>query len=1747
MTESLPPSWEAARGHIARNGPQTAQELSRYLADNGFRVPLERVVSAADRFPSWFAIDARGRLVLPPHSPKALNADLVSDDETEREQWRVATRLEPVDQQNVLVLDLETTGLDRSTDWIWEIGVARLTGEAVAEISLAIPPELEAALPGGSRHGSACVSLAEALLLLRPLLASGSLLLGQNLLAFDIPFLEAASERAGVPWHCPLAAVDLIDLSVLVHPALTGRRLDELCEHTGVVNAAPHRALSDAVATAAVARALLGTIDGADDSWRLVAEILEAGKHPLASLLPRTERFEKVADVLRSLNDPLVVPAVHGAPRIDPHLAVRSAFAKLAGEGFRDRPSQREMADRVASTLSAGGRLAVEAPTGTGKSLGYLIPAAAWSHDRAQPVVLATHTKNLQLQLRDDALRLRGLGLLPVPFRQIQGVGNYVCARELVALLDEGDDVSWMAMAVAARALAVADTGTWDEVSDEVLRWRDGHYARTRAQLRTSSDGCDRMQCEWREQCPLMKRLRGIDLNPGVLSVNHAVIASWVRVMREGGAAPGDVLGDGKAGLIFDEAHTLEDSLTGAWTERVSGIDLRIMAASMRLRSRLLRRVRKVAQGNDHIVSAMSELDERARDLESASTALNTELRTYLHEYGGSRSSAVLIAAIVGSRPEFIALRRAATGVEWAIGRLEASMISLDEALVSTDRSWPIRRRLGIERQRASETKTMIVSLHQLDAPHEFVHRISQDSADGDEWAYERIPVHVFPHFAAEVVARAHATVLTSATLTVERRFDFLAGRLGIRMGANDPDTFQTLTLSSPFDYAANSLVILTNHLPLPIPANEREFCEEMAADQVGFLSLSGGRSLTLFAARTRMEQVAKHVRTRSDELATRGVELLVQGELGRRQTQRRFLDSPGTVLYGLRTYWEGFDAPGETLSYLFIEKPPYPHPDDPLIAARQRAVAERGGDAFLDYVLPLTAMQFTQGFGRLIRTETDRGVAFICDRRLHAPGTARRVLLESLPGPTIVEAADRIDAWTKAITFVTGTPPDVGGALTVALDDIGELIESLRLQAITDRVGALRRGAQLLFGIADLHESQLAIMTAVLEGRDVMGILPTGFGKSLCFQLPALLAPDGAPVVVVSPLIALIKDQLDDLRGRRGIRAVQGITASTSRVAQTEILRDLAVGRIRLLYVSPERMVRDPVLRAAIGKQQLRSVVVDEAHCVSVWGHDFRPELRQIPSAVASFAQRSNRMGLTATATREVQADIEQNLAMIDPLVIREAADRPNLRFRVVECASERIRARELLRFMQWIGDKPGIVYVGKRSTAEEIAALLRRSGRRARHYHAGMIPEQREVTQDDFLSDATQVVVATKAFGMGINKANIGWVLHYDLPDSLDGYTQEAGRAGRDRASTGECVLLYTKRDVAKRIGLLGRSDTDDDALVAERLLACLGRCPTRGGSVVFGSDELSDLADIDPDDLNVQLARLESIGAIKRELDCTEFAMVEFGGREPDQDDERRLYRHLQHAVLRSRPNVRVRVDFAALEREHSLDPDVLEERLIGWSLERLISFTPSRRLWRVRLFADRVDHRALQADARRWGAWQRRRLNAMIDYATARVECRRSSVGRHFGDPARRCGETNALWCDICASADPPWWAIPDHLVPDPERLVDVARTVLNAVAWSSAYTKGSYGEVGLKAAVLGSDALSGGQRLSAGLLSCPQFGSLRHVHAGDRRWDEALAELLRSGFVDRKSVTNNGRNYRSLTLTAAGAAAVGMTA
>ena len=326
-------------------------------------------------------------------------------------------------------------------------------------------------------------------------------------------------------------------------------------------------------------------------------------------------------------------------------------------------------------------------------------------------------------------------------------------------------------------------------------------------------------------------------------------------------------------------------------------------------------------------------------------------------------------------------------------------------------------------------------------------------------------------------------------------------------------------------------------------------------------------------------------------------------------------------------------------------------------------------------------------------------------------------------------------------------------------------------------------------FGFPSFKAGQEPLIDAVLAGRDAFGVMPTGGGKSLCYQIPALLL-DGL-TLVVSPLISLMKDQVASLK-EMGIPAAY-LNSSLTAAQQREALRRAEAGAYRLIYVAPERLLSEAFLAFAAG-QRIALLAVDEAHCVSQWGQDFRPNYLDIPAFVRSLPRRPVMAAFTATATAEVGEDIVRLLVLRDPIRVVTGFDRPNLYFDV---RRERSKLSWLKDYLAARRGKSGIVYCATRKTVEQVCAGLVASGFAATRYHAGLDDAERRKNQEDFSYDRAAVMVATNAFGMGIDKSNVSFVVHYNMPKNIESYYQEAGRAGRDGAPA-DCILLFSSGDM-------------------------------------------------------------------------------------------------------------------------------------------------------------------------------------------------------------------------------------------------------------------------------------------------------------------------------------------------------------
>ena len=330
-------------------------------------------------------------------------------------------------------------------------------------------------------------------------------------------------------------------------------------------------------------------------------------------------------------------------------------------------------------------------------------------------------------------------------------------------------------------------------------------------------------------------------------------------------------------------------------------------------------------------------------------------------------------------------------------------------------------------------------------------------------------------------------------------------------------------------------------------------------------------------------------------------------------------------------------------------------------------------------------------------------------------------------------------------------------------------------------------------FGFDNFKGNQEAIIKNVLAGRNTFVLMPTGGGKSLCYQLPALISEGTA--IVISPLIALMKNQVDAMRS---FSAAEGVAHFlNSSLTKTEILKvkeDILEGKTKLLYVAPESLTKDSNVEF-LQKIPISFFAVDEAHCISEWGHDFRTEYRKIRPIVEQIG-KAPIIALTATATPKVQHDIQKNLDMLDAEVFKSSFNRPNLYY---EVRPKNDPTKDIIKFIKNHEGKSGIIYCLSRKKVEELAEVLQINGIKAAAYHAGMDANTRSANQDKFLMEEVDVIVATIAFGMGIDKPDVRFVIHYDIPKSLEGYYQETGRAGRD-GGEGICVTYYSYKDIQK-----------------------------------------------------------------------------------------------------------------------------------------------------------------------------------------------------------------------------------------------------------------------------------------------------------------------------------------------------------
>ncbi|HYO50939.1 MAG TPA: ATP-dependent DNA helicase RecQ [Chloroflexia bacterium] len=554
----------------------------------------------------------------------------------------------------------------------------------------------------------------------------------------------------------------------------------------------------------------------------------------------------------------------------------------------------------------------------------------------------------------------------------------------------------------------------------------------------------------------------------------------------------------------------------------------------------------------------------------------------------------------------------------------------------------------------------------------------------------------------------------------------------------------------------------------------------------------------------------------------------------------------------------------------------------------------------------------------------------------------------------------------------------------------------------------SLRAELTRLFGHERFQGMQEEVVAQVMAGTDTIAIMPTGAGKSLCYQLPAMLLPGAT--LIISPLIALMKDQFDSLPAD-----VYGRTTFINSTLDLEELSkrvdDIIAGKYKLVYCAPERLRQQPFVHA-LRRARISLLVVDEAHCVSMWGHDFRPDYLFIGKCLPQLGHPTL-LALTATATPQMRDEISQQLGRpLKPVVA--SVFRPNLFYEVEELADKEQKMRRLIEICKEERG-PGVIYARSREDCEQLAAMLRRSGIQAAHYHAGMASDERTHAQESFMLDRVRVIVATIAFGMGIDKSNVRFRVHFSPPASLESYVQESGRAGRD-GRPARCILFFSQGDKRN----LTRWKRQEQLKVEElrAIYRELARVVPAGASNFVNLEALETQAsasagkEFDGTHMRVGISLLERVGLIMRHPDSprtVSITLTSAGMRQRDAE----FMRFINAATLT--PNQPTRREVAHLCSVLATTPTQLEGLLLDWAEQGWIEYKGERRDPVVERLQPPGDMAAtINSMLEQNDSIQQRQIAQVMDYADAE-RCRHQMLAAHLGEKIEECGAS----CDNCA--------------------------------------------------------------------------------------------------------------------------------
>ena len=1258
----------------------------------------------------------------------------------------------------------------------------------------------------------------------------------------------------------------------------------------------------------------------------------------------------------------------------------------------------------------------------------------------------------------------------------------------------------------------------------------------------------------------------------GVL--NHALLVTW------------DGWLDRSKRLVLDEAHNLEDAATDALTEAADRDDLLALAGALWDPETRRGTVHRLAEATRWSLrdEPLQGLRSAADDVRAACARFGAVFVEYVRTRTGARRDDRYAASygirprIDTQHPDYSETVRAGQELRQALRGIADLLneVNLPDELTEPYRRHRLEDEINRLGRHARDTAETIDKVLWAEDPEQWIAIGEIDhTPDGWRWGLRRSPLSVTRHLRG-IWESLETAVLTSATLRVGNSYSHIIDTLGL-------DAAERATLGSPFPWIGeNHLLLLTDYLPAPRARLMEEFTTSTAAEIPRLLTLTGGRGMALMTARARMEFVRDHARPILDG---HGIPLLVQGDDSAPALVERMRAEQATSLLATRSFWEGVDVPGEALSLLIIEKIPFDSPTEPVVGARMAAMELRGKDPFADYVVPRAALRFAQGVGRLIRTESDRGVTVVLDNRLCRAVPYRDRILGTLPGPPRRERAIRAtDAYRQIAEHLGDVHYDdemrrrleaVASADPWA--DLGELGLSdgdlTNPEVVADRLEQVRER----FGFERWRPGQLETMKRFIGGVDTLAVLPTGSGKSITFQIPALLSP--GLTLVISPLTALMNDQVENLRAR-GVTKVAAIHSGIGQGEWRDVLRGAARGDYKLLYVSPERLWSQEFVQtlAEIG---VARIAVDEAHCISQWGHSFRPEYTAIPQALERIGQQRQTEGtvrppvlaVTATATAKVRNEVrrllELDLAGDDPILL--SPDRPEIRYYVEQCADRRDRDLRVAQVVEAFRGQAAIVYVPTRKDTTRLAGLLAAAGQTARPYHGGMEQPARQHTEDAFRHGEVDVVVATKAFGMGIDKPDIALVVHLEMPATIEEYVQETGRAARGAIdgtgpSTGTAVLLKTPGDCS-----IHRTFIRSAAPAVTKVQEVWNRLKI--GTYAYDPDELAggdDTTDREGVDVALAVHYLQQDGGLLRHtdtpwrgrvaiMDDTRSCIEELAATNPglaerarrivglversDSEDRHAEYRAETWQRELRRPPKKTAADLLELNRQDILGFTAWKH---AWRLERRPGHEPG---WDA--IEEQAERRqaAVAEQSRRakefaalpsvpesadGGSPEEHRAAGRITHGRAR--CRRRALLDYLGgdshpgwDDPERCGA-----CDGCTRLERPWAG--SHLSREALLAALPQRTIVLRLAADTSRGQWRYSRRNLVRTLRGAD--SSQHALAERLAKHPTFGRLAFL--GEAGVNEIIDELIEEGMLTcRVAGYESATAYDTLEITSEG--------